>query len=143
VPNPLAILSRLDRDPGSGVHLRPACNDTTIGQLQAAAERELGEAVPESFVRLFRVTNGVQINGAFFKEAENLVLENLDVPRPEIIALGNEGNMVEYVYDKRDRRFHTIVMGFPDEQLATFTDFNDMLMAVLREQQVVTDSKLS
>jgi hypothetical protein len=91
---------------------------------------------PESYVRLLRLSNGMQINGAYFKEAENLVLENLDVPHPEIIVLGHEGNMAEYVFDRRDRRFHTINMGFPDESLASFESFEEMLLTVFREQQV-------
>ncbi len=57
-------------------------------------------------MRLLRLTNGAQINGAFFKEAENLVLENLDVPRAHVIVLGNAGNVDEYLFDTRDRHFH-------------------------------------
>jgi len=83
------------------------------------------------------MTNGVQINGADFKTAEGLVLENLDVPRPEVIVLGNDGNVAEYVFDKRDGRFHTINMGFPDEKFATFDTFEDMLSAVLEERRFV------
>ena len=44
--------------------------------------------------------------------------------------------LVEYVFDKRDRRFHTITMGFPDERQASFQTFEEMLSTVLREQQV-------
>jgi len=67
----------------------------------------------------------------------NLVSENLDVPRPEIVVLGNDGNMAEYVFDKRDRRFHTINMGLPDERFASFDTFEAMLLAVMAEQQVL------
>jgi hypothetical protein len=132
----LATLAHLGHDPMSGVYLQPAADEGAIHQMQAAARRDLGEPVPEGYVALLRVTNGAQINGASFKPAERLVPENLDVPRPEIIVLGTEGNMAEFVFDRRDRRFHTVNMGFPDERLASFGSFAELLVAVLREQQV-------
>ena len=45
--------------------------------------------------------------------------------------------LVRYVFDKRDRRFHIINLGFPDEKFASFETFEDMLSTVLVEQQVV------
>jgi hypothetical protein len=132
----LDVLARLGADLGSGVYLRPGCDEAAILQLQAAAEHALGEVFPAGFVRLLRLTNGVQINGAYFKEVENVVAENLDVPHPDIIVLGTEGNMAEFVFDKRDRQFHIINMGFPDERFNSFTTFEELLLAVLKEQQV-------
>ena len=102
--------------------------------MQASAKRDLGGSVPEGYVNLLRATNGVQINGAYFKEAENLVLENLDLGRPEVMVLGTDGGMAEYIFDTRDRRFHTINMGFPDERFASFDTFEELLLAVLKEQ---------
>ena len=127
-------LVQLGSVPESGVYLRSACDDTVIKQLQSDAQRSLGEEVPESYTDLLRITNGVQINGAYFKEAENLVPENLDVPYSTSIVLGNEGNVAEYVFDKRDRKFHSIAMGFPDEKLAAFSTFEEMLLVILKEQ---------
>ena len=121
----------------SGVYLKPPCDDTAIERLQRTYKRELGANVPESFLRLLKTTNGVQINGAYFKEAENLVTDNVDYSRPEVILLGNAGNVAEYVFDRRDQRFHTINMGFPDERFAAFATFDEMLLAVLKDQQVL------
>jgi hypothetical protein len=88
-------------------------------------------------VRLLRLTNGAQINGAFFKEAENLVLENLDVPRPDVIVLGNAGNVDEYVFDTRDRHFHIVTFGFEDERAASFRTFEELLLRVFRDQEQI------
>jgi hypothetical protein len=136
-PDVFETLVRLGADPMSGVHLRPASKTSAIKRMQVAAKRDLGAEIPDSFVRLLRITNGVQINCAYFKEAENIVPENLDIPRPEIIVLGNEGNMAEHVFDKRNQKFHTIDMGDCDERLASYTTFENMLLAVMREQQVL------
>jgi hypothetical protein len=132
----IPALVRLGSAGGSSVYLRPSASEAAIGRMQVAARRDLGEAVPDGYLALLRVTNGVQINGAYFKEAENLVPENLDVSRPEVIVLGNDG-MAEYVFDKRDRRFHTINQGFPDERFASFGTFGEMLLSVMAEQQVL------
>jgi hypothetical protein len=133
----LAALARLGSDPMSGVYVQPAADEGAIRQMQEAARRNLGEPVPDEYAALLRVTNGVQVNGAYFKSAEHLVPENLDVHRPEIIVLGTEGNMAEFVFDRRDRRFHTINMGSPDERFASFGSFAELMAAVLQEQQVL------
>jgi len=129
-------LTRLARE-SMGVYLQAAANETAIRRMQEAARQDLGEAVPEEYAEFLRFSNGVQINNSYFKTAEHLVLENLDVPRPEIIVLGNDGNVAEFVFDRRDRKFHTIHMGFPDDRYASFGTFAEMLTTVLREQQVL------
>jgi hypothetical protein len=131
-------LARLGADPERAVYLRPGAREAAIRTLQHDARTKLGAEVPESFVRLLKLTNGAQINGAFFKEAENLVLENLDVPRPDVIVLGNAGNVDEYVFDKRDRRFHVVNFGFEDERTASFQTFEELLLSVFRDQQEIT-----
>jgi len=133
----LPTLVRLGTEEKRAVYLRPKANEAAIRRMQSAARRDLGEPVPEGYVALLRMTNGVQINGAYFKEAENLVPENLDLAAREIIVLGNDGNMAAHVFDKRDRRFHTINMGFPDERFESFDTFEEMLLAVLRGQQAL------
>ena len=45
--------------------------------------------------------------------------------------------MAEYVFDVRDRRFHTVNMGYPDERFATYPTFFELLAGVLQEQQVL------
>jgi SMI1 / KNR4 family (SUKH-1) len=118
------------------VYLAPKASEAAIRRMQAAAKRDLGEPVPDSYVALLRIANGMQIQGAVFKEAENLVPENLDINHPEVIVLGNDGNMAYYVFDKRDRRFHTINLGFPDERFESYDSFEEMLIGVLKEQGV-------
>lgn len=127
----------LGDDPTSGVYLEPGCDNNAIGRLQALAVKELKEKLPEGFVRLLRLTNGAQINGAYFKTAEHLVAENLDLALPDVIVLGNSGNVSEFIFDKRDKKFHAVKMGFPDEKLASYESFEALLLAVLKEQQVI------
>jgi hypothetical protein len=130
-------LARLGADPERAVYLRPGAGEAAILDLQRDARMRLGEPVPESFVRFLRLTNGAQINGAFFKEAENLVLENLDVPRPNVIVLGNAGNVDEDVFDRRDRHFHIVTFGFEDERVDSFRTFEELLLRVFRDQEQI------
>jgi len=131
------LLVHLGSDQKKAVYLRPGCAEDAIERLQRDAQGNLGETIPDSYIRLLRLTNGIQINGAYFKKAENLVAENLDVPYDEAIVLGDEGSLAEYVFDKRDRQFHTINLGFPDERFESYATFEEMLWGVLREQQVI------
>lgn len=66
----VATLARLGSDPLSGVHVQPAADEGAIRRRQELAQRHLGGPVPDEYVALLRVTNGVQINGAYFKSAE-------------------------------------------------------------------------
>ena len=135
---PGEVLPALIRLAAEGaLYLAPKANEDSIQRMQADAERDLGEPVPEGYVAFLRVANGAQIEGACFKEAENLVPENLDINHSEVIVLGNEGNMAYYVFDRRDRRFHTINLGFPDERFESYDSFEEMLIGVLKEQQVL------
>src|SRR5258706_13598790 len=105
--------------------------------MQAGGVRELGCQVPEAFVRLVRLSNGLQINNAYLKKAEHLVPDNLDSQYRHAIILGDAGNVDEYIYDMQDHQFHTAPMGFPDERYATFLTLEDMILAILQQQQVL------
>ena len=132
-----ATIARLGSDSMSGVYVQPPADEGAIRRMQESASRDLGEPVPEEYAALLRLTNALQIIGAYFKSAENLVPENLDVPQPDVIVLGNDGNMAEFVFDRRDRRFHVINMGFPNERFSSFDSFAEMLARILQEQQVM------
>ena len=122
IPGEVALITiaRLGLDLMSGVYLQPGASEASIERMQAAAMRDLGSGIPESYAALLRFTNGVQINGAYFKSAENLVAENVDLSTLEVIVLGDEGNHAWCVFDRRDQRFHTVNLGFPDERFASF-----------------------
>lgn len=65
----------------------------------------------------------MQIDNALFKPADQLVPENLDLLCPYCVLLGTAGNLDDFVFDRRDGRFHITTMGFPDERLASFDTF--------------------
>ncbi len=133
----LATLVELGQCSLSGVYLREGATEAAIGTLQTEAQRELGQPLPEEYVALLRLTNGLQINNVLFKKAEELVPENLEVFRPGILILGREGNTAELVFDQRDRRFHIVNLGSPDERFSSFDSLAGLLAEVLREQQVL------
>lgn len=133
----LALLVKLGGNPDRAVYLREPASEASIAAMQGHSQRDLGEVVPEEYVALLRITNGLQINGAYFKEAENLVAENLELRHPEIFVLGDDGGMSWQAFDRRDRRFHTINFGFPDEQVDSYDNFGALLLNVLKEQQAI------
>lgn len=65
------------------------------------------------------------------------MLENLDVPIPEVIVLGNRGNVDHLIHDRRDQRFAMINMGFGDERWAAFETFADLLVEVMKLEDVL------
>ncbi len=135
--HPFETLQRIGSQRALGVFLRPPASAAAIRQMQADAQEAWGEPVLEEYLVLLRITNGVQINGAYFKEAENLVLENRDVFDPQIIVLGNSGSVDWYVFDRQDRQFHITTMGSPNDRFDTFRSFAELLNAVLIQQRVL------
>jgi hypothetical protein len=133
----LATILRLGVKKDSGVFLRPPATADAIQMLRANAIATWGEAVPDEFTDMLKSTNGVQINGAYFKEAENFVLENRDVFDPRVMVLGNSGSVDWYVFDRQDRQFHITTLGSPSDRFGTFQTFDELLNAVLYQQQVV------
>jgi hypothetical protein len=133
----LDTLKRRGDDETSGVYLNPGAGAVAIREMQECAERHLGAPLPDAYVEFLKITNGAQLNCAYFKSAEHLVAENLVVPRPEIIVLGNAGNIDEFVFDLRRKKFHTIAMGCQDHIRASFDSFYEMLMTVMEEEDVL------
>jgi hypothetical protein len=130
-------LYQLGQADGNTVYLQPAASELAISRMQLSAKQELGEPVPPEYEKLLRITNGVQINGAYFKDAHTLVDDNLDLELPEVIVLGNEGNVVHFVFDRRDRHFHTIGFASPGERFESYDSFEEMLIGVLKEQHAI------
>jgi hypothetical protein len=129
-----STLANLAAGSSLGVHLRPGATKEAIGEMQSAARRDLREEIPESYVAFLCFTNGAQIQNVFFKEAENIVAENTDLPLPTVIRLGNSGNIADYLFDIRDRRFHETNVGSPDERFASFGTFQELLVDVMSSQ---------
>ena len=135
--HPFETLKRLGSQRAIGVYLRPPASAAAIRQMQADAQEAWGEPVPEEYLVLLRITNGVQINGAYFKEAANLVPENKDVFDPQVMVLGNSGSVDWYLFDRQDRQFHITTMGSPNDRFGSFQTFAALLNAVFSQQQVL------
>lgn len=138
VADPFKLIIRLG-EARRGVYVKPPADEAALRKLEIDSKRELGEQVPAEYVEMLRLSNGFQINCAYFMSAEDIVPLNLDVLYEEIIRLGNAGSLADFVFDKRDRRFHTINLGFPDERFSSYDTFKEMLAAVMKEQQVLEE----
>jgi hypothetical protein len=136
IQQPFETLKRLGSQPTLGVYLRLPASADAIQQMQRDAREIWGEPIPEEYEILLRISDGVQIEGAYFKQAANLVPENQDVFDPQIVVLGNSGNVEWYVFDRQDRQFHITTMGCPNERFGSFQSFAELLTAVFSQQQV-------
>jgi len=43
------------------IYIRPAASETAIKKLRRAAKSELGEDIPDEYLKLLRLSNGIQI----------------------------------------------------------------------------------
>lgn len=122
------------------VFIEKPASPRAIQVMQRDAKRDLNMSVPEAYAAFLKITNGVQIENSYFKEAENLVAENLDLAYPDVMVLGTDGNMAYYVFDHRDGRFHTVNLGDPNDpsqRFESYETFEQMLLGVMKEQGVL------
>ena len=134
LPNAFALLSALSREPLSAIYLKPGCDEIVIDRLQQSARLSLGGDIPEGFIRMLRFTNGLQVDSSHFTNASMLVAENLEIAySPQIILLGNRGNVDDYIFDRKDRQYHVSSLGYPQERWASFPSFEELLLSILDE----------
>ena len=98
------------------------------------SKTEFEVAIPQSSIHLLKLSNGIQINTVFFKQAENLIAENLDFESPDVIVLGNSGNVEAYIFDKRDGKFYAVNIFNFEERFESYATFEAMLLAIIQEQ---------
>ena len=128
-------ISRLAAAENNGVYLRPACSGEILKELQIAAHRSIGESFPGAVISLFALSDGCQINNAYFYKAQNL-LDALNRQCGGMFVPGDD-ETAYLMFDSEDRRFQIILEGATDEKFKSFDTFEELLLRVMKEQAVI------
>ena len=138
------FLERVEADADDlGVYLKPPLPEYELNETAEAIREELGLTIPDDYMRLLRVTDGIETQRGYLSSLQDIGEHNaivwfmesksganaagvfeiryepLETPRtPTYIWLGYEGNQSEHVYDLATGEYHRRAFGYeaPDNR---------------------------
>ena len=63
-----------------------------------------------------------------------MIAENLDFESPDVIVIGNSGNVEAYIFARRDGKFYAVNIFNFDERFESYATFEAMLATIIQEQ---------
>ena len=141
-----------------GVHPRPPCSPAAMKELVNGARAEFAFEVPDDYVRLLRLTDGLQTQSGYIHGAEAFLEYNSDhwcrdittsqkgdvltvrfdakapsdrIP-PAFALIGDEGNMEWFVYMLQPPEYRVTTMGFADEVHERFQGLGELLLRLAK-----------
>ena len=132
------FLERVEADADElGVYLKPPLPEYELNETAEAIREELGLTIPDEYMRLLRITDGIDTQCGYLSSLQaigehNAIIwfmqsksganaegffeiryEPLETPRtPTYIWLGYEGNQSEHIYDLAAGEFHRRGLGY-------------------------------
>jgi hypothetical protein len=125
---------------GRGVYLKRPVSAVDLEQLQEYARIALGQTLPQDYVSFLNQSDGLQVENALFMAASDVAPTNLDSPIDFRIRVGSAGNLDDFFFDVRIRKFVIAPMGHPDETHSLHDTFWDLLKCVLKEQGALSNA---
>lgn len=127
------------------VYLKKPLSTDELKSLGDELRQRLGEEIPLGYRSLLAQTNGVQINNAYINEGKTFLEENIQLRTPpspyaDYLALGYQGNVDRYVFNKRKGRFEVTNFFHPNEVFETFESLEALLAYLLKSQDVQTEA---
>lgn len=131
-------LTQLEKDDAS-VYFSTPCTEAEITLSLEQSQVLLGHNLPESYVELLRMSNGVQINNAVIESASAVIELNtaLRATNPEYagyLVLGYQGNMEHYVFNHAKKAFQTVNFFSVGDVFETYASFNELLSGIVKAQ---------
>lgn len=121
----------LSRD---GVYQNDGATERDLSAIQVSAAENLALALPEDYLRFLRQSNGMQIENVSFEGTDTLIDHNLAVGYCDMIAVGHDGNVVEYLFKGAQKRYFAVAFGHPEEVIASFDNFENVVAYVIAQQ---------
>jgi len=125
-----------------GVYFRKPLSLAKIKSLAARIHAEMGVEIPDEYIRLLRVTNGIQTQRGYLSDLEEIRSQNIEIwsmeseggvsadgdfqirskPRAKpqemtYLWLGYDGNSAEQILDLDSGEYRQMVLGGTDEPL--------------------------
>lgn len=117
-----------------GVYQNDGATEKDLSAVKVSAAENLGLALPEDYLRFLRQSNGIQIENVSFEGTDNLIDHNLVVGYSGMIAVGYDGNVVEYLFKGAQKQYFAVSFGHPEEIIASFDNFENLIAYVLTQQ---------
>jgi len=96
------------------------------------------------YIELLMFTNGFQYDNSFIDNIEEFIFSNIEAQKEhsnkDFITFGNEGNMLSYVYNKKDDTFN--VVGFFDwneKPCRSLKTFSELITCIVKGEQLLSE----
>lgn len=134
----LPKLAQLEKD-DAGVYFSAPCTEAEIALSVEQSQALLGHNLPEGYVELLRMSNGVQIDNAVIESASAVIELNTELraTNPEYagyLVLGYQGNMEHYVFNHSKTTFQTVNFFSVGDVFETYASFNELLSGIVNAQ---------
>jgi hypothetical protein len=134
----LAKLAQLERN-DAGVYFSTPCSEAEIALTREQSQVLLGHNLPEGYIELLRMSNGVQINNAVIESASAVIELNTELRATNqeyvgYLVLGYQGNMEHYVFNHARKTFQTVNFFSVGEVFETYVSFNELLSGIINAQ---------
>lgn len=121
---------------GSGVYRNEHASEDDLAQLQEYVLTEFGSDLPADYTSFLRISDGLQVENALFMGAADVAALNSDAPVESMFRIGEAGNLDDFLFDVRTRKFVIVPIGRPSEVHSAHDTFWELLKTV-RDQQGV------
>jgi len=91
----------------------------------------------DDFINFLKLTNGFDLDGKLFDNAEDFLYENIETHKlygnKNFIVFGSSGNTDMYTFDKDKKKYNIVnMLGLDDKPYKTFDAFGDLFEGVFQ-----------
>ena len=134
----LERLAQLEAE-DAGVYFSTPCTENEIALTCEQSQIRFGQNLPEDYIELLRISNGIQINNAVIESANLLIESNseLRASNPEYVdylVFGYQGNMEHYVLNHAKKAFQTVNFFSVTDVFASYASFDELLSSIANAQ---------
>jgi hypothetical protein len=140
------VFARIEQASRSGVaavYLQQPCDAASLESFNTRLQSELGEKSAEWYLRLLRLTDGLQIDNSFFESAHDFIEINreyraMDPAFHRYLIFGHNGNVDTYVYDKgrAEQRFCAVGFYSVEDVYEAYSSIEELLVSLLNAESV-------
>jgi hypothetical protein len=138
-----AQIEAASRSGVAAVYLQQPCDAHSLERFTTRVQSELGETSAEWYMRLLRLTDGLQIDNSFLESAHDFIATNLeyraiDPAFHRYLIFGHSGTVDMYVYDKEraEQRFCAVGFYNVEDVYEAYTSIEELLIRLLNAESV-------
>jgi hypothetical protein len=109
------------------IYKNTCASSNDIAGLQGYVKKRFNGSMPEDYIDFLKQSDGLQIENIYLFSALDVMLLNEDFSYEYKIRIGDKGNIDDLVFSFQYHRYEVITMGYVDEIIASFGNFQGLI----------------